>query len=447
MKGQQEIQNQVRRQIEGNRNLSRALRFAVGDEKDRMEEFKKSLYDSLRANLDNARKQEEENRNRVRRNYYESFLIETDQKVQEKNRAARAEQNRVYQKGVYLQNRAKTESDYKAAIAAFGHVAGFQDTDIRIDQCEKAIFDIQNAEHLAWENAEKAAAAKKKRTTVILAIFAVLAIAAFFVVTKVIIPEQQRSAAYQEAKNLYSAGDYAGAYSKYSTLSGYKDVDTLLSEDKNLLAAAREAKLAVYRTVGSMVTFGTYEQDNNTSNGKEEIEWVVLANEGNRSLLISHYGLDCQRYNTERADVTWENCSLRSWLNSTFLNAAFTADEQKAIQKTSVDNSASQGNSNWYTSGGNNTTDQIFLLSFAEAGKYFNSDDDRICMPTVYAKVQGTYANDSGKCVWWLRSPGSYQDYAVNVNMSGSLGFYSVSADSNAVRPAFWINLESEYFQ
>ena len=69
VKGQEEIQNQVRQQIENNRSLSRALRFAAGDEKVRMEGFKKSLYDSLRANVDSARKQEEENRNRTKQNY------------------------------------------------------------------------------------------------------------------------------------------------------------------------------------------------------------------------------------------------------------------------------------------------------------------------------------------------------------------------------------------
>ena len=164
--------------------------------------------------------------------------------------------------------------------------------------------------------------------------------------------------------------------------------------------------------------------------------------------MISRDALDCQPYNTERTNVTWETCSLRSWLNSTFLNAAFTADEQKAIQKTSVDNSKSQGNSNWSTSGGNNTTDQIFLLSYAEAGKYFASNSDRICKPTAYAKAQGVYTNDSGNCWWWLRSPGCTQDSAANVYYkNGSLGDpCSVSFGNDAVRPAFWINLESDIF-
>jgi hypothetical protein len=217
----------------------------------------------------------------------------------------------------------------------------------------------------------------------------------------------------------------------------YKDVDTL----------AREAKLAAFKEVGSTVPFGAYEQDN-TSNGKETIEWLVLANEGNRSLLISQYALDCQQYNPDYwEDVTWETCSPRTWLNSTFLNAAFTADEQEAILKTSVDNSKSQSNSNWSTSGGNNTTDQIFLLSYAEAEKYFSSDSDRICEPTAYAKAQKARAYDNGNCTWWLRSPGKFQDYAAHVSADGSLGYNnSVDCDYYAVRPAFWINLESENF-
>ena len=36
--------------------------------------------------------------------------------------------------------------------------------------------------------------------------------------------------------------------------------------------------------MGDYVFFGTYEQDNDTANGKEGIEWLVLAKENNRSL-------------------------------------------------------------------------------------------------------------------------------------------------------------------
>ena len=126
------------------------------------------------------------------------------------------------------------------------------------------------------------------------------------------------------------------------------------------------------------------------------------------------------------------------------MNIAFTANEQKAILQTSVDNSESQGNSAWSTIGGNNTTDQIFLLSYTEAGKYFDSDSDRICKPTAYTKAQGAYTNDRGNCWWWLRSPGHYRNLAATVLTGGSLGYDAyVNGDIGAVRPAFWINLEA----
>ena len=82
---------------------------------------------------------------------------------------------------------------------------------------------------------------------------------------------------------------------------------------------------------GAGITFGHYEQDNDLANGAEPIEWVVLEVSGNKALLISHYGLDAKPYNTDYIDTTWETCSLRAWLNSDFLNTAFTAEEQTAI--------------------------------------------------------------------------------------------------------------------
>ena len=69
-------------------------------------------------------------------------------------------------------------------------------------------------------------------------------------------------------------------------------------------------------------------------------------------------------------DTDWEKCTLRSWLNGEFLQSAFSAKEQAAILMTAVDNSASQGYGKWNTDGGNNTRDQIFLLSYAEANWY-----------------------------------------------------------------------------
>ena len=49
-----------------------------------------------------------------------------------------------------------------------------------------------------------------------------------------------------------------------------------------------------FAAVGSVVTFGRYEQDNDLSNGPEPIEWTVLDVRDGKSLLISRFGLECR---------------------------------------------------------------------------------------------------------------------------------------------------------
>lgn len=149
---------------------------------------------------------------------------------------------------------------------------------------------------------------------------------------------------YQQANSLNAAALYDEAYAIYMTLAGYKDVDKLLVEDDNMVAVAvavavakRDAKFAV----GNYVTFGEYPQ---TTAGEDmtPIEWLVLARNGNKALLISRYGLDAQKYNTINTGVTWEKCTLRTWLNNAFYNKAFNSAEQTAILITNVDNSKNQ---------------------------------------------------------------------------------------------------------
>lgn len=262
---------------------------------------------------------------------------------------------------------------------------------------------------------------------------------------------------YQKATNLNAFGKYDEAYAIYVTLTGYKDVDKLLAEDDNMMAAAAAARNAKF-TVGNYVTFGTYPQ---TKAGKDAtpIEWLVLARDGDKALLISRYGLDAQPYNKDHTSVTWETCTLGTWLNGTFYNKAFSSAEQAAILTTNVDNSKNQCYSGWSTSSGNNTQDKVFLLSYAEANKYFgvtydnSSNTKSRVAPTAYAIAQGAWTSSSNKTTdstyagwWWLRSPGTYQDYAAIVYFVGSLDFNYVDSDSGSVRPALWVNLESKIF-
>ena len=199
-------------------------------------------------------------------------------------------------------------------------------------------------------------------------------------------------------------------------------------------------------TVGNYITFGAYEQDNNTSNRKEPIEWLVLDVQDGKALLVSKYALDCQPYNTTYTGVTWSTCTLRTWLNNTFYNNAFSTAEQSKIQTTTV--------KNYGTDGGSDTYDQVFLLSIDEVNKntYFSSDEARKCASTAYAKAQGVWTSDTytttggaATCWWWLRSPGYGSYRAAHVLYGGSVSTdgYFVYISGNAVRPALWIDLES----
>ena len=210
---------------------------------------------------------------------------------------------------------------------------------------------------------------------------------------------------------------------------------------------------------GDIVTFGRYPQTAEGT-GQTPIEWIVMEVKDGKALVISKYGLDQVPYNSVDADVTWEACSLRAWLNSDFLNAAFSDEEQTAIPVTDVDNSATQGYSDWKTNGGNDTQDQIFLLSYADANRYFGvtySDSNNIrarVQPTSYAIRQGAYTSFNNRTVnaatsgyWWLRSPGFSQHIAALVSDFGSLGFSFVDYKLACVRPALWIDLDSEIFR
>lgn len=295
-----------------------------------------------------------------------------------------------------------------------------------------AALTAERDKRLAAEAEEKAAAEarakkRKKMVAIILPIVFVVVVA-WILVTQVFLPAKN----YEAAEALMETGEYTAAMEAFKALGDYKD-----STDK-----AAEAKLKSAE-VGDYVYFGSYEQDDNTANGKEDIEWLVLDVQDGKALLISKYALDCQRYNEEYEGVTWENCTLRKWLNDEFLNAAFSAEEQAFIPAVTL---SADKNPNYNTAPGNDTQDQVFLLSILEAEEYFASDNARQCAPTDYAVANGAYVDsDNGNCCWCLRSPGSNQDDAVYVSRDGGVRDYGCDVDCSnyAVRPALWIDLNS----
>ena len=205
-------------------------------------------------------------------------------------------------------------------------------------------------------------------------------------------------------------------------------------------------------TTWDCIYFGNYYQSNSST--KEPIKWRVLSVNGNDAFLLADQNLDAKPYNEEDMDVTWETCTLRTWLNNTFLNTAFTSVEQAAIKNTSVVN---DDNPEYGTEGGENTTDKVYLLSIVEArntaygfnGVFWTSSETREAKNTAYAKECGAWTYTSteyeGDGRWWLRSPGDYSysaSYVSNLGYGYDDGIY-VDNGGGAVRPALHLNLSS----
>ena len=360
--------------------------------------------------------------------------------------------------------------NYESAIRMLESISGWKDADEQIYACQLKIKELKlEDERKAEERRVAAEKEKKKAKKVFIAIASVACVCAVFLILlkTVIIPKQK----YNQAMELISSGDYDSAYelleeigdnetiasNKYDSAIKYIDsgdykaacllLDGLSYKDSSEKFQSAKQALIKNAKVGDIVYFGTYEQDNDTSNGKENIKWLVLAKEKNRILVISDKALDCQEYNSSDTSVTWETCTLRKWLNNDFINAAFSDDEKAMIPTVTV---SADKNPEYDTDPGNATKDRVFLLSIVEAEKYFTSDEARMCVPTEYAISNGAWTSDSytegGKatCWWWLRSPGYYQYDAAFACIDGDINEHGnyVYGGNRAVRPAMWISID-----
>ena len=259
--------------------------------------------------------------------------------------------------------------------------------------------------------------------------------------------ETEKSDAYQDAMNLFFEGKYEEAKTAFKALGGYEhSADFIAICEKEIQDSKRIAAEEVFR-VGDYIQFGVYEQDNNISNGKEPIEWLVLDIQDRKVLVISKYVLDWQPYCNSLENGTWEKSVLRTWLNQTFINIAFTPAEQTRILTTeNIADISSDANGGSFL--GNDTNDQIFLLSTRQLIHYFGPKSDYLCYPTEYVMSQGciTLSKEDARCRWWVRLVDSRGINEPKVACADPLGCGLFEVDHLVkkgillgVRPALWI--------
>ena len=274
------------------------------------------------------------------------------------------------------------EGKYSEAITAFNAIKNHKDSVKKIEECENAILDGK----------------------------------------------------YDAAVALMNEGKYIEAITAFKEIKEHRDSATKITECKDA---------ALYNAdVGDFIIFGLFEQDDNTTNGKEDIEWLVLAKEKNRLLVISRCSLYSEPYETVKEEATWETCWPRKLLNDYFFEQAFSDTEKAIIPTVTV---TADKNPKYKANPGKATKDKVFLLSIVEAEKYFQTDSERQCK-----SIKG-YA-----CSWWLRSPGNNDgwdvDLAAVVREAGDIYYHGHivnnkrwgSSINRGVRPALWIDLATD---
>ena len=236
-------------------------------------------------------------------------------------------------------------------------------------------------------------------------------------------------------------------YNRYTSKTTSRSITIKASDTK--IKAGYKTKYDFSKVKpGDTIKFGAYEQDMVYENGREPIEWIVLEKTDKQMLVISKYSLDKIPYNNSDEGVTWENCTLRKWLNESFYDFAFNKQEKKLIKTTTVKTST---NPETKVSSGNKTKDKLFILSIQDV---LNEKYGFSKKALKYDELRrGTYAwNPNAGGRWWLRTPGEDTYMTLFVGSEGSLE-YSYGANvlggndyygymGLGVRPAMYISIK-----
>ena len=204
---------------------------------------------------------------------------------------------------------------------------------------------------------------------------------------------------------------------------------------------------------GDICIFGKYQQ----IKGDETlypIRWRVIETDADKGVwLQSLYALDHRAYNETLREITWEKCTLRSWLNGfgpeanldgvdyteeSFMNSAFTKEAQDYIQTVTnlnPDNGAAPG--------GGDTEDRIYIANKTETGYYglrygtTYACNGGICSVT---NCTGDTDNVYHSISWWYRMPGKNAPTKASAwSGTGTNNVGNVNTQPWGVVPTLWI--------
>lgn len=302
---------------------------------------------------------------------------------------------RLYEKACERMNTSKSVVERKLAIDMFQRIAGYKDADKLALECEKK--NLEKIEKKSFKN-----------------IISVVLVSVVIILISLI--ASSPNGKYLQAESLMAQEKYSEAQTIYKELGKYKDsVEKVTICQEKAEEKKRENALKKLGdvTLGKEMTFGPY-------------TWRVLEKSDDELVLLATHSDKYEEltevpYHDKDEAVTWADCSLREWLNGTFLDS-FTEEEKERIILTELENS---DNAVYHTDGGDNTQDYVYLLSLEEARQY--SD-----------KLASLSLN------WLLRSPGNAENTVAYVSSDHAVMEYGcpVNWDKFDIRPVIRVSIK-----
>ena len=172
-------------------------------------------------------------------------------------------------------------------------------------------------------------------------------------------------------------------------------------------ALKHEKELISVAEPGSKVTFG-------------KLDWILLEKQDNKALLIADTSLKAIVYNNAGGETFWTDCSLRTRLNTSFIENRFYKLEESAILESTVDEYDVNGEKTGAT-----TVDRVFIPCAEDIDKY--------------EELLGSKTHNLR-----LRDPGEYLGTTMFISNEGDLISYGYPDDEEglSVRPMMWISTE-----
>ena len=316
---------------------------------------------------------------------------------------------------------------YEAALKKLSNAKNIRDCDTAEEEF-RALDDYQDSPNMAEKCLQLKAKFEKKsiRGNMMRIMIAVFVVVVFISCTTT-------SFKYLRARAYKTAGMYNMAIKLYAKLDTYKDSESMLEEcryyyglklkDNQDYPEARQLFAQAHSYHDSQVQEAAVEKIilRNTEIGKQVVigghSWTVLDKTDDSALLIKNRALGDVTFHDTLENITWENCSLRKYLNNDFMDI-FSDEEKQNILESQV---KMNDNEMYQVNGGNDTKDKVFLLSAEEAERYNH----------VLPKC---------KVNTWLRSPGSdpkTASFLAEGNIVMEYG-YLVNVEGFAARPAMW---------